>query len=235
MWSQYLPAGDLRGHTWRWTLGVKRGLDLVGALLCLALLFLVLVVIAFGVWVDSGWPVFFISKRHGRRGRIFGMVKFRTMVRDAEARLAEVQHLNLAEGNQVKIVNDPRCTRIGRLLRRTSLDELPNLLNVIKGDMSLIGPRPHTLQEYPEATPELVSRLQMRPGITGLWQVMARNSTAEAIRAYYDRRYIAEWSLWLDVRVAVRTVAVVLRGRGGAPEVEAATAEPALTFKQAPD
>src|SRR5579864_1583594 len=128
-------------------LAVKRTIDVLAAGSTLLLLALLFTCLAIAVWIDSGRPIFYRSRRHGRNGRSFSMYKFRTMVPDAEQRLHELRHLNLAQGNQVKIPNDPRRTRLGRLLRRTSLDELPNLINVIKGEMSLIGPRPHSLME----------------------------------------------------------------------------------------
>ena len=224
------------GCAWRrFMLSMKRMADLLGAGILIALLLLVLTGLALAVWLDSGRPILYKSRRHGRGGSSFSMYKFRTMVPDAEQRLQQIRHLNLAQGNQVKILNDPRCTRVGRLLRRTSLDELPNLLNVIRGEMSLIGPRPHTLDEYPVVTPELLARLEMRPGITGLWQVMARNSTAEAVRAFYDRRYITTWSLWLDLRIALRTPVVVLGCNGGTPETATAGVEYADGRESLPD
>lgn len=207
-----------RPHQAVWSLRLKRVLDVIGAVVVLGLGLLLMALLAFAIWVDSGLPILYRSRRHGRGGRAFTMCKFRTMVRGAEEQLPVVLHLNQAEGNQVKIAQDPRCTPVGRFLRRTSLDELPNVLNVIKGDMSLIGPRPHTFQEYPEMTPALLERLQMRPGMTGLWQVSARNNLAEAVRMRYDHQYLLRWSLWLDLCIALRTVPVVLRCNGGEPD-----------------
>ncbi|MGI8550300.1 MAG: sugar transferase, partial [Dehalococcoidia bacterium] len=123
---------------------LKRAFDLIGGALCLILFTPILLIVALAICIDSRGPVIYKGRRFGRNGQIFVMYKFRTMVQDAEVRLADVIHLNRAVGNQVKIPDDPRCTRVGRFLRRTSIDELPNLINVVRGEMSLIGPRPHT-------------------------------------------------------------------------------------------
>jgi lipopolysaccharide/colanic/teichoic acid biosynthesis glycosyltransferase len=138
------------------------------------------------------------------------------MTCDAEARLAEVAHLNIY-GNQAlfKLVDDPRITRVGAILRRTSLDELPQLINVLRGEMSLVGPRPLPLTDMDRFEPRHFERLAVTPGITGPWQVSGRNLITdfdEVLRM--ERSYIAEWSLWLDVRIMLRTMVVVLRGEG---------------------
>lgn len=202
-------------------LRIKRMLDLVGATIALVICLPILALAAAAIWFDSRRPIIYSYRAHGLDGKPFTVYKFRTMIPDANERLAEIMHLNLAQGRQIKIPRDPRVTRIGRFLRRTSLDELPALINVIKGEMSIVGPKCHSHLEYPELTPALLERSSVKPGITGLWQVMARNHPAEAIRAYYDRRYIEDWSLWLDGRILVRTVGVVLRFNGGEPEPDA--------------
>jgi lipopolysaccharide/colanic/teichoic acid biosynthesis glycosyltransferase len=196
-------------------LAIKRAIDIVAASVVLILLLPVLGVIAALIWLESGSPIFYFSPRYGRDGSVFIMYKYRTMVRDAEKQLELLRALNRAHGRQIKIPDDPRVTRVGRLLRRTSLDELPNLLNVIRGEMSLIGPRPHTVQEYPIITADLRERLRMRPGISGLWQVTARNHPSEVVRASWDRRYTQNWSLALDLQIALRTVPALLRLQGG--------------------
>jgi hypothetical protein len=145
------------------------------------------------------------------------MYKFRTMVKDAEERLHEVAHLNVAEG-MTKIPDDPRVTRMGKWLRRFSLDELPQLVNVVAGHMSLVGPRPHDKHELPDDRVEHDPRLSMRPGLTGLWQVNARTDPSIARRVHYDLEYVDHWSLTLDLRILAKTIPAVVLGNGGKVE-----------------
>jgi lipopolysaccharide/colanic/teichoic acid biosynthesis glycosyltransferase len=142
------------------------------------------------------------------------MLKFRTMVVDAEERLAEIAHLNVATG-MVKIPDDPRVTRVGRWLRRYSLDELPQLYNVLVGHMSLIGPRPHDVSEHVPTTADHHLRLAMRPGLTGLWQVTARSDPRLETRVHYDLEYVTGWSLLLDAKILARTIPAVMLAKGG--------------------
>jgi lipopolysaccharide/colanic/teichoic acid biosynthesis glycosyltransferase len=196
---------------------VKRGLDLSLGLALGVIAVPVMLAIAAAIYVDSPGPVLFRAKRVGRHGRPFAMYKFRTMVKDAEERLQELAHLNLAEG-MTKIPDDPRVTRMGRWLRRFSLDELPQIANIIVGHMSLVGPRPHDKHELPESGLEHDPRLSVRPGLTGLWQISARSDPDLASRVRYDLQYVSRWSLLLDAKIIAKTVPVVVRGRGGLVE-----------------
>jgi exopolysaccharide biosynthesis polyprenyl glycosylphosphotransferase len=192
---------------------LKGGLDRVGALGILTLLSPVLLVLAILVKRDGG-PVFFRQKRVGLDGSEFDMVKFRSMVVDAEARLAELQAVNEGSGLLFKMRHDPRITAIGRVLRRYSLDELPQLFNVVAGSMSLVGPRPPLPREVEGYERDARRRLMVKPGMTGLWQVSGRSdlSWEETIRL--DLRYVENWTLALDAQILVRTVRAVVRGGG---------------------
>lgn len=148
------------------------------------------------------------------------MYKFRTMVRDAEVRLAQIAHLNVANG-MVKIPDDPRVTRVGRILRKFSLDELPQLWNVARGEMSLIGPRPHCCDEIAAADPVHGTRFSVRPGLTGTWQIQARANPSLDVRVRCDLDYVSNWSLRLDLKVLAGTVPIVLLGKGDRVEVAA--------------
>jgi len=196
------------------TLAGKRVADVVvatGALVALAPVF---GAVAALVWLDSGTPIFFRATRIGRGGRPFTMYKFRTMAPGSEEALHDLGGRNLAEG-MVKIADDPRVTVIGSRLRRYSLDELPQLWNVVRGDMSLVGPRPHQIGEVSPDGDGHRQRLAMRPGMTGLWQVKARTNPSLALRVRYDLDYISRWSPLLDLGVMLATIPVVLRGDGG--------------------
>jgi lipopolysaccharide/colanic/teichoic acid biosynthesis glycosyltransferase len=171
----------------------------------------VLALLAIGVRLDSRGPVFFIRPRVGRSGREFRMLKFRTMCADAEDRLPQLAHLNRGGAQLIRIRNDPRVTRFGSVLRRTSLDELPQLINVLKGDMSLVGPRPQSPKEVALYSSEQRRRLEVRPGITGLWQVTARDDPSFDQWVKFDLEYIDHWSLGLDLRILAKTPAVLLR------------------------
>jgi exopolysaccharide biosynthesis polyprenyl glycosylphosphotransferase len=193
---------------------VKRGFDLCVAILgCLALAPFFLI-IALSIKLESKGPVIYRSIRVGRRGKKFWFYKFRTMIPQADAMKATLQHLNERRGLMFKITNDPRVTRIGRVLRKYSLDELPQLFNVIKGDMSLVGPRPPSLEEYEGYSWEHLTRLGVRPGITGLWQVTARHDPCFDQAVALDTSYIRNWSLWLDLSILWKTVPAVLHGEG---------------------
>ncbi|MFN8455464.1 MAG: sugar transferase [Anaerolineae bacterium] len=162
---------------------------------------------------DPQGPVFFIQKRTGKGGHKFGMVKFRTMVSNAEELKKQLAHLNELQWPDFKITNDPRVTRIGRFLRKTSLDELPQLLNVLKGDMSIVGPRPTSFGKDTYALWQ-TERLDVIPGITGLWQIMGRASMEFTDRVQLDVLYIEHRSLWLDIQIILRTISAVISQRG---------------------
>lgn len=191
----------------------KRLLDVSLCVLILPLLLLVIAVCALAIRLDSPGPVFFRQPRTGKNGRRFAMLKLRTMVRDAEARKAEVAHLNILSYPDFKIVDDPRVTRVGRILRKTSLDELPQFLNVLRGDMSLVGPRPTS---FSPDTYRLwhTARLEVKPGITGLWQVSGRNELDFDDRLRLDIEYIRSRTISLDLRILARTLGAVTTARG---------------------
>ena len=199
-------------------LALKRGIDVVLGLALLLAVLPLLAVLAIAVWVETGAPVLFRCQRYGRGGRPFTMYKFRTMALGAERALQTLRSRNVAQG-MVKIADDPRVTTLGRLFRRFSLDELPQLWNVVRGEMSLVGPRPHELGEVSLEDPVHLQRLRMRPGLTGLWQIRARTDPSLAIRVRYDLEYIHRWSLLADFAIAIKTIPVVLQGQGGAPRV----------------
>lgn len=205
---------DAPVHPW-WTRGPKRAIDIAVSALLLVMLAPLLLILAIGVRLTSGGPAIFVHTRCGLRGRPFRFYKFRSMVADAEARKRELIHLNEVQGPAFKIARDPRITRFGGFLRKYSLDELPQLWNVLIGDMSLVGPRPPTPGEVSAYTPRQAQRLSVVPGITGLWQVSGRNNIASFDRwVELDLAYIERWSLWLDFRILARTVVVVLRAEG---------------------
>src|SRR5215210_537270 len=185
----------------------KRALDIAVSLTALILVAPILIACALAIRVESPGPVMFSQKRTGRAGRRFPMWKFRTMVANAEELKAELAHLNILPPPDFKIPNDPRITRVGRFLRATSLDELPQLFNVLRGDMSIVGPRPVQAAELaahygPAAAAQYVS---VRPGITGLWQVSGRCETSYAARVALDLRYVANPSLLEDLRILLKT------------------------------
>ena len=193
---------------------MKRILDIVASSVTLVLTWPVLIAIAIAVHADSDGPIFYMSERIGKKGRVFRCIKFRTMVSDAEKRRTEVLHMNERDAVLFKITNDPRITRLGRFLRKYSLDELPQLLNVLRGDMSLVGPRPPIASEVKRYELNHLRRLDVVPGITGLWQVQARQDPSFDSYISLDRAYIENWSLWLDVKILVRTIGVVASGTG---------------------
>jgi exopolysaccharide biosynthesis polyprenyl glycosylphosphotransferase len=198
----------------RGALAVKRVVDLVGASLLLLFGAPVLGLIALLVWLDSGRPVVFRQTRVGTDGKPFEMYKFRTMHQGAEVHLERLRDLDEIDGAMFKIRRDPRITRVGKLLRRTSLDELPQLLNVLRGEMSLVGPRPPTPNEVESYEEWHKRRLQGRPGMTGLWQVSGRSLLSFDETALLDIFYIENWSLWLDFKIILRTIPTVLFGDG---------------------
>ncbi|NTV29154.1 MAG: sugar transferase [Candidatus Omnitrophica bacterium] len=194
---------------------MKRFMDIVLSGLALLILMPLLLAVAVLIKLTSPGPVFFVQKRVSMNGRIFNLYKFRTMVKDAEAKLAELQHLNEMQGPVFKITKDPRITPLGAFLRKTSIDELPQFLNVWRGDMSLVGPRPPLPKEVEKYDDWQRRRLSMRPGITCLWQINGRNKITDFEEwAKLDLKYIDNWSLWLDLEILARTVPVVVFGVG---------------------
>lgn len=197
-----------------WRVVAKRAFDLVVSSVLLVLTSPLLAVAAVAVTATSPGPVLFRQSRVGRDGARFDVLKLRTMVVDAEDRLSEVIELNESDGPLFKISDDPRVTRVGRVLRRLSIDELPQLWNVLRGEMSLIGPRPALPREVDGWTDDLHERLRVRPGMTGMWQVHGRSEAAFAEYQRLDLYYVDNWSIVIDLGILVRTIPAVLLGRG---------------------
>lgn len=194
---------------------LKRTIDLVLVVLALPVLLPLLGIIAIAVKLDSPGPVLFIQQRVGLKKRLFPMLKFRSMYENAEAMLKEIEHLNEAEGPIFKMKNDPRVTRMGRFLRKTSLDELPQLLNVLAGQMSLVGPRPMSIRDVDLFDRGIQrKRFSVKPGITCLWQISGRSELPFSKWLELDLEYIENWSLWLDFKILFKTVPVVLLSKG---------------------
>ncbi len=213
-WGAALPAwaGTRR---WRMALRVKRVMDLVLGTLAAIVAAPILLIAAVLIKLDSPGPVFHRMDWVGLRGRRFSGFKLRTMVVGAHRQQEQLKSLNEMTGPAFKIARDPRVTRVGRLLRRTSIDELPQLWSVLRGDMSLVGPRPPQAFEYAAFQPHHFLKLAVTPGLTCLWQVSGR----AAIRNYdewvrLDLEYIGSWSLWLDFKILLRTIPAVVSGRG---------------------
>ena len=197
-----------------WKLAVKRALDIVVSGLGLIVLAPLFLVVGILVKLTSRGPVFFVQRRVGREGRPFTMVKFRSMYRDAHGRRDEHLDLNMHGGPIFKVRNDPRTTPVGRLLRRLSIDELPQLVNVLVGDMSLVGPRPCLPEEFDAYGEREFQRLLVKPGITCIWQVSGRSDVDFDTWVDMDLQYIASWSLLLDLRLLALTLPAVVSGRG---------------------
>jgi lipopolysaccharide/colanic/teichoic acid biosynthesis glycosyltransferase len=191
----------------------KRVFDLAICLIALPVVVPVLLLCALAVRLDTPGPIVFSQQRTGRHGKRFRMFKFRTMVRNAEELKASLQHLNILPPPDFKIIDDPRITRVGRFLRKTSLDELPQIINVLRGEMSLVGPRPTS---FAASTYDLwhTYRLEVIPGITGLWQVKGRNETTFDERLRLDIRYIRSLSFRMDLKILWWTMAAVVQRQG---------------------
>ncbi len=192
----------------------KRLFDFFLSLLLLIVLSPVLVLLMIAIKVDSPGPVFYYSKRHGYNARVFSMLKFRSMVTNADELLTQLKHKNEVDGPIFKIKRDPRITHVGAYLRRFSLDELPQILNVLKGDMSLVGPRPFPIHQVEKEDLRQLRRLGIRPGITGLWQIRGRSDVSFDKLLRWDIWYINNWSFWLDLYILFQTIPVVIRGKG---------------------
>jgi exopolysaccharide biosynthesis polyprenyl glycosylphosphotransferase len=193
---------------------LKRTLDIFGALIGLLICGLVGIVLAPIIRKDGG-PAIFVQNRVGKNGRIFKFYKFRSMYIDAEERKKELMSQNQMQGGMFKMDNDPRITPIGNFIRKTSLDELPQFFNVLVGDMSLVGTRPPTVDEFEQYTPSQKRRLSFKPGITGLWQVSGRSNITnfdEVVKL--DVEYIDNWSIWSDIKILLKTIVVVFKKEG---------------------
>jgi exopolysaccharide biosynthesis polyprenyl glycosylphosphotransferase len=192
----------------------KRVIDLALASVAVVILWPLSLLIALIIWIDSPGPVLYRAERVGRKGRKFTCLKFRTMVRDADQRREELGHLNERKSILFKITNDPRVSRVGAFLRKYSLDEIPQFINVLRGEMSLVGPRPPIASEVEQYQLAHLRRLDVLPGMTGLWQVEARQDPSFDRYILLDIAYVEKWHLLLDLRILARTVAVVLGGTG---------------------
>jgi exopolysaccharide biosynthesis polyprenyl glycosylphosphotransferase len=206
--------GMRRTPTSEGSLLLKRLLDLTGSIVGLILLSPILLATAIVIKATDRGPIFFSQVRSGRNGRKFRMHKFRSMVVDAEKLKKELEKLNEMDGPVFKIKHDPRITRVGRFIRKTSIDELPQLFDVLMGDMSLVGPRPPLPSEVAQYQPWQRRRLSVKPGITGPWQVSGRNEISFEEWMRMDLEYIDNWSLWLDLRIIFMTIPVVLIHKG---------------------
>lgn len=193
---------------------MKRILDITLSTLALVVASPLLAGIAIAITLDSKGPIFYRAERIGRKGRTFTCYKFRTMVPEADKLKADLEHMNEREGVLFKIVNDPRVTKVGKFLRKYSLDELPQFYNVLRGDMSLVGPRPPIASEVAQYDLSHLRRLDVLPGITGLWQVEARQDPSFDSYISLDSAYVENWTVWLDVKIMARTIGVVFSGTG---------------------
>ncbi len=194
---------------------IKRMIDLLIAIPSVILLLPFFPFIAGALKLTSPGPVFFIQERVGLNKRLFPLMKFRTMVEEAELLQADLEHLNEVKGAAFKITNDPRITRLGHFLRKTSIDELPQLINVINGDMSLVGPRPLPIRDLKEFNEDWQRRRwSVRPGLTCLWQVSGRSSLSFTKWMELDLQYIDKWTLWLDLKILFKTIPAVMKGTG---------------------
>jgi len=198
----------------RLRVAVKRCIDILGAATGLVLLSPLFLVIAILVKLDSPGSVFYAHTRVGKKGRKFICYKFRSMISNANALKNQMRHLNeLGNGFFFKIQKDPRLTEFGSFLRRYSLDELPQLFNVLRGDMSLVGPRPSPIDEFEMYDISHFRRLDVKPGITGLWQIIGRRNPDFDMAMTVDREYVDRWSLWLDLKILMKTVSVLCQGQ----------------------
>jgi len=195
-------------------LAVKRALDIVMAASMLILTTPILVFAAILIKLDSPGPVLYVADRVGRKGLKFRCYKLRTMVRGADREKENLRRVNERHGPFFKIEDDPRITKLGRWLRKFSLDELPQLWNVLRGDMSLVGPRPHPVDDCALYSIEHLRRLDVTPGLTGLWQVTARRNPSFETNLALDLEYIENWSLGLDLKILLKTIPAVLRADG---------------------
>ena len=216
--AEYLgiyPVRSLHSRRKRvFCVALKRIIDIVISSAMLIAIAPVMCIIAIAIRIDTRGPVFYVSERIGRRGRSFRCFKFRSMVQNADQLKAELAKKNERDGILFKLRNDPRVTRVGAMLRKYSLDELPQLVNVLRGEMSIVGPRPPFANEVEQYKLEHLRRLEVLPGLTGLWQIHARHDASFASYIALDIKYIETWSLWLDFKIMLRTAEALVRGTG---------------------
>ena len=192
----------------------KRIIDVLGATIALIVLFPLLLLTAILIKLENSGPVIFVQKRCGKDGKIFNMYKFRSMSEDAEEKFKEIQHLNQIEGLIFKIKNDPRITKVGNFIRKTSIDELPQLVNILKGQMSIVGPRPPLPSEVERYDLWQYQRLSVKPGLTCLWQISGRSNLGFEDMVMLDLKYITERNLLYDFKIILKTIPVVLKSDG---------------------
>ena len=193
----------------------KRLFDITLTTLAIPVLFPLFMLIAIIIKLDSPGPVFFIQKRVGLRKHVFPMFKFRSMCQNAEEKLKKIEHFNEAEGPIFKMTNDPRVTKVGKILRKTSLDEFPQLINVLRGEMSLVGPRPMSIRDVDLFERGIQrKRFSVQPGITCLWQISGRSNLPFEKWLELDLQYIDNWSFWYDVKILFKTIPAVLNSKG---------------------
>ena len=203
-----------RIYSWK-SLFVKRCIDIVGAIVGLVFMAIAMIFVAPAIKIESKGPLFFKQKRVGKNGRYFYIYKFRSMYIDAEERKKELMAQNEMNGLMFKMKDDPRITKVGKFIRKTSIDELPQFINVLKGDMSLVGTRPPTVGEFKQYKGHHKRRLSMKPGITGMWQAYGRNSVMDFDEVVkMDLEYIDNWSILLDIKILFKTVATVFTNHG---------------------
>ncbi len=211
-----IPVVTFATKTFSWNqLFVKRAIDIVGGLVGCLLTIILTIFVAPPLLIESPGPLFFKQKRVGRNGRYFNIIKFRSMYVDAEERKKDLMDQNEMNGAMFKMTNDPRVTKVGKFIRDTSIDEFPQFFNVVKGDMSLVGTRPPTVDEFEKYSPYHKRRLSLKPGITGLWQVSGRSNIddfEEVVRL--DLEYIDNWSIALDIKILLKTISVVIHREG---------------------
>ncbi len=196
-------------------MAVKRALDILGGLVGVLITVIVTPFVAIAIKLDSPGPVFFAQTRIGKNGRRFKIYKFRSMYIDAEERKKELESRNEMQGLMFKMENDPRITRVGKFLRKTSIDELPQFFNIVKGDMSLVGTRPPTENEFEQYNSHYRRRISMTPGLTGLWQISGRSDIVDFDEVVkLDLEYIDNWTIGLDIKILLKTIVVVIMGRG---------------------
>ena len=194
-------------------LAIKRIIDIIGSIVGLVIMFIAMIFVAPAIKIESPGPVFFKQKRVGRNGRYFYIYKFRSMYMDAEERKKELMAKNEMSGLMFKMKDDPRITKVGKFIRKTSIDELPQFINVFKGDMSIVGTRPPTVNEFKQYEGHHKRRLSMKPGITGMWQAYGRKTITDFEDIVsMDLDYIDNWSIMLDVKIILRTFIAVFQG-----------------------
>ena len=216
-WKQWLRYKS-KQMVWKLVVGgtkiIKRSLDMLGALIGLIILSPILGITALLIKLEDGGPIFFVSDRAGKWGKTFKMYKFRSMISTAEQMKEDLLEQNETGGVIFKIKQDPRITKVGRVIRKSSIDELPQLFNVLKGDMSLVGPRPHPPKEVELYNLNDRRRLDVTPGLTCSWQVGGRSEIDFAHQVNLDVQYIESQSLWLDLKLLLKTIPAVMTGRG---------------------